>query len=485
MDNNVNFYLLTIVVSIGLLLGIIIALLDWQISILAPLGGFIILFELKKIRKRGTFDYLSYINIMYFIVFVLAPINLLINKQSVRHFLQTYDFSTVILSVVIIYFAYLLILIGYRIETKGKERKDVFSIDGFNQDAVNRVLKNLCVVFFVIGIGSFLLYAKIYGGIIELYEKSDFIRSGYVENNGFVFLKNFHPYVLLSSWILFSFLLLKKANKLILWILSILLLIIAMAILFSNAGRLELVYAVLPVFLSPYVIKKRLPPVSLSLVFIMLSIFWFVVGDMIFSLISYGVSIQPLEHKDISFYFYSFLSEFTHPYESLIIALSKVPIEMSMRFFGDFLYGLISLIPERLLGISVPDTIASYNTYFLEGKFESTVPPGLLALLFYSFMIPGIMIGSLLFGIFAGKTEKFLAKLEYIHPFFGFIKTAVGITFAFFIMSGEPRVYVQTWFWLFSGLLIIYLSIKVFCKSKYDRQIYSKSRDKIDFSSHN
>ena len=470
MNNNLSINLL--IVSTGLLLGIVIPMLGWQFSIFVPLGCAIILFEVKKIKKKGTFDYLTYINVMYLIVFVLAPINLLINNESVRHYLQSYNLKTVILSVLIIYIAYILIIIGYRI---GMKKEESYSAIVVNRNLVNNVLKTFCILFFAIGVTSFLFYSKIYGGILELYKKSDFIRSGYVQNNGFIFLEHLEPYILLSSWILFSFLITKK-RKIIIMILSLLSLIISMTVLFSDAGRLELVYSFLPVFLSPYIIKKRLPPISLTTLFSMLAIFWFVNGDKIFSWISYDIHIQILDHKNISFYFYSFLSEFTHPYDSLLIALDKVPSEMDFRFFKDFFYGLMSLVPEKLLGVSIPDTIASYNTYFLLGKFESTVPPGFLALLFYSFSIPGVLFGSIFFGTIIGKTEKFLLKLEFIHPFFGFAKTAVGITFAFFIMSGEPRVYFQTWFWLFSGLFVIYWNIKIFCKSKY---VFPKERSLV------
>ena len=75
----------------------------------------------------------------------------------------------------------------------------------------------------------------------------------------------------------------------------------------------------------------------------------------------------------------AYFREFQHLVPALSGALHTVPERPDeLVWFADWIYGVMSLLPQRLIPIETPLSVTHYNTFVLTGVYESTIYPGLL-----------------------------------------------------------------------------------------------------------
>lgn len=436
-----------IVLAVGFTVGLLCSVLPWKVSIFIPLGAIIITCELVRPKQGRPWDYLTLINVSFFITYILAPITFLTVPGKLRHYTDPI-FEEVIASVTIVYITYFIFVAGYSMMGKIIKRSKP-QIKNCKTVSMN----GIAWFFLLIGVVSFVLYASLYGGIGELFRQSDRIRSGFVGDSGFVFLRHFISFITFAAWLFVAEFMFgpsktRNVNRLIL-VASIFVLAIVSKLVM--AGRSDIIMVIVPIILAPYYIQKRWPPLRIVLLGSIAFVTWILVGDPLFYWITYG--IVPKLSLDMGSWYFRLINEFTHPFESLIVALRED--QFALRGISDIILGIASLLPEKLLGITLPDTISSYNTLFLLGKFESVIPPGLIAYLFYAFSILGILVGGFIFGATLSLIENWFWRLEHLHNAFTYQYVAIGLSFAYYVMLGDPRVYLQAYLLIYVAAIIM------------------------------
>ena len=172
--------------------------------------------------------------------------------------------------------------------------------------------------------------------------------------------------------------------------------------------------------------------------------------------------------KQINTFTPQFISNFSHPIVSLEVSISKTFFEVDPRFFKDFIIAIFSLIPDKLLGIETPNSIAFLNTYLNYHKYQSIVPPGILGLFWYSLGPAGMFLGMFLFGLIGRSIHNVFTNSFKENKIFSIIYFFPALHFGLFVMSGEPRSTLK-------GIIIIYLFIYIFITLLSNRCYESKS----------
>ncbi|WP_321327969.1 hypothetical protein [uncultured Ilyobacter sp.] len=169
---------------------------------------------------------------------------------------------------------------------------------------------------------------------------------------------------------------------------------------------------------------------------------------------------------------YGILGNFQLSALSLNVAFDVInDYNFSYRFFSDVIYGFLSLIPEVLTGISVPETIAYHNTYYIKGEFISNIPPGMLGFAIYSMGWAGLFLFSYIWGWIGSFINRLLSNNMdnhyWIYPLY--VLTAMDWSIA---SSGEPRLFFQSKFILLViAYYLLFVSNKCFKKKNNIRRI--------------
>lgn len=229
---------------------------------------------------------------------------------------------------------------------------------------------------------------------------------------------------------------------------------IAVAATMATAGRLDVFFVLIPVCLAPFFFKGRLPPMIWSVSFLLIGVLWVLFGKNVFLFMTYGTRFELVVQVDT---YFRLLNEFMHPFESLLAAMNNVPFPYGVRGLLDLQLALDSLLPSKLLGLEPKETLSMLNTFLLIGVNEAVIPPGILGFFFYAFSWPGVLIGCFFFGIVMRRVEEFFLRRMPGEPFIAYLYVAFGITFLYFMMAGDPVVYIQNYFWLLSGTLGVFL----------------------------
>src|SRR5699024_1341055 len=158
--------------------------------------------------------------------------------------------------------------------------------------------------------------------------------------------------------------------------------------------------------------------------------------------------------------FFSLINEFAHPYTSLISSLYYLKETFDVRGVIDFYYGLISILPERLLGIESGESISYLNTFLIFHVQEGFYPPGLIGYFYYSLGVTGVILGSYYYTFLSNYFIIICRKHEQVHPIFNGLYIFFVISFCQYIMSGDPRVYIKSYFLFYMAFLIIIIPFK-------------------------
>jgi oligosaccharide repeat unit polymerase len=225
----------------------------------------------------------------------------------------------------------------------------------------------------------------------------------------------------------------------------------------STAGRSQVLFLLLPIFLGYYKWKNNRVPFVVMLLLIGFVFTFIIYGDIIF--MSFRNETGNLGNNID--YIWSFLKEFIHPIGSLMMWMNKVENGSGFGYFRDIYLSILNFLPERALGISLPNTVSYYNTYELTGIAKAIIPPGLIGFFYYSFGVVGVVIGSIAFGLVFGVLNHIFLKLNNKNPIFTILYVAYAMSIVGLMMGGDPTVYMNLNFWnLFIGFFLCLLISK-------------------------
>ncbi|NJL51558.1 MAG: hypothetical protein HC930_03895 [Hydrococcus sp. SU_1_0] len=130
-----------------------------------------------------------------------------------------------------------------------------------------------------------------------------------------------------------------------------------------------------------------------------------------------------------------------------------------LRLLGDWLYGIGSFLPDRLLKVTVPDTVSTYNTQFLAGDTDYEIPAGFIASCIYSWSWVGVTVFSFAYGWLGRYLQTIIYRHLYKMFWFPFLYAAVAQAWCDFFASGDPRIFLQANFCVLISLFLLL----VFC----------------------
>lgn len=408
--------------------------------------------ELRK-SKINKIDYLTYFNFFFILAYLLPAILLSLNfsTYATKYALinnTNVDNCLFSVSVVIGYCSY---VAGYFLKlpryfgSKILIQKNV----KHNYDII------FAFILTVISIIAFIIYVFQFGGLQNAISLASLIRSGVIEGGSLEFSKHFIQVSLYSFCICVYYLIFHKPkNKLFLASICIFI----SAIVF---GLYILIYAGRGVFItmfiiiySLYVIEYNKLNVVKFILIILVGIYVIMYGDLFFQSLSSlknGDIISTYQYfllnaKESTFNILKTLGSQQYALVSLDIIIDRIgSTEHSYRFFLDWIYGLFTLIPTRLVNFpfDVPESISHYNTLEVIGKFERTVPPGLFAYALWSLDWVGLIMYPFLIGCFS----RFLNTVFYLNKdnmnCGNLIYVFIGIDFIIPFINGDPVTYIR------------------------------------------
>ncbi|MCL1467423.1 O-antigen polymerase [Argonema galeatum] len=430
--------------------------------------GFILFLEIFR-KKETLFDFLSWFNVIFCLSYPF-PAFLLEANFNHKTIELMYDSRTIYTSdlqtTVAIFMGYLCVIVGFYAKSATKYAK-YFSI---------QQNKDWKIILYAIGLLLFAclsiqIYGSQYGGVLVALTQTNLIRAGVVESGPLVFFKQFIFTSFFASYLLASILFIRKYKtlRIILLVIFAFSVVVAFVAATLSSGRIPLINYFLGFYLVSVVYSGKL---SLGITIpAIVGVFLFILyGKVLFfslTAIPRGLDAvidtftQAIQNDTSSGGgLYSFMSNFVYPVHSLDSAFKEV---YEPRFFVDWIYGLLSLIPSRVLngvlGIDLPPSAADWNSEFVLGVRTTTVPPGVLAFGIYSMSWLGLILFCFVYGWVGRYLQSILIRYIkdiYWMPFLYVLTLQVWTDFT---PTGDPRIYLINYFWFLLSSTILLLGI--------------------------
>jgi oligosaccharide repeat unit polymerase len=148
-----------------------------------------------------------------------------------------------------------------------------------------------------------------------------------------------------------------------------------------------------------------------------------------------------------------FVSEFSHPYESIDYLLSN---DFELNYFKHFLTAPLNVIPSRLFGTTKPPRITEVNTKNITGSTEGGRPPGIIASFWFGggiYVITCVLfVYGFLLSLFQKHAEKLIKINPLLTPYFIFIFFAIPWQST----NGDPSIILKSNIYLLVFILIFY-----------------------------
>lgn len=136
----------------------------------------------------------------------------------------------------------------------------------------------------------------------------------------------------------------------------------------------------------------------------------------------------------------SLAQEFSHPHLALAQAMSRD--DYAYRLFGDYWYWAVK--PLKLVDVSVPDSIAYFNTFLTYGVWDSEVPPGVLGFGFLSLGVIGVVLHVAVVGGIVRAVE--LRAGAVASPFGAAMLAYACLVMPILIFTSDPALFIQNQF---------------------------------------
>ncbi|PMH33112.1 hypothetical protein BCU72_15025 [Vibrio cyclitrophicus] len=425
----------------------------------------IVFFEFFR-EKNIRYDCTFFLNVYYLICYSIVPLCIIIFGDAYidnKLLRSTIYFKSPIIGFYCL-FGYISYITGYYLSNKYtfSERNILFKVKLTELQMFYLLLLTMIFVILMV-----IIYSSQFGGVFNAIALAKDIRNGEYLGYNLSFVKRFFSLTLVVLYFSFSFSL-NSANSLIrtkfrvMFILSVILVIL---IGLLNASRGFIIISFLGLYFiralqqNKLYIKKLLIGILLALTFI------FIGNPILLSIPALIESGWSAFLDSVDYYlgfmsssvFEEVLSNFSHPVMSIGVAHESIYSgEMTLRLFSDYLWGALSIIPNFILTLDIPDTIAFYNTYNHLGEFESVIPPGMIAFGIYSLGLPGVFIYAFVIGFISKKVNYFMR--DHLNSS---LNSAVFIyLFSYYsgllVFNSEPRVMIQS---MFSSIIVLFFTL--------------------------
>ncbi|NHC34195.1 hypothetical protein [Scytonema millei] len=429
----------------------------------------IVWFELTR-KKVLRIDFVSIFN-LFFVLFYAVPGFCLnfnfdfysgeISEYAVSKFGKSIIGSTSVLLALVI--SYILIVTGfYAVPNHLPQRVSIAPSPKTN----NRVFIAI-VAGIIISFCSIYIYSSQYGGLVNALADADMIRAGAFEPPKYAFFLRFTNACLLSSSLLFSqlFIIKFKHWRSILYFLFGISCVLSIISGLLYAGRIWMILPILFFIVNYIDCKEKLGIdfyISIAIAFF-ISILVLQYGDVIFLSLrglfdnsqTFAEAIQAQSAERSTKFILA--GEFEHPYISLGTALNvALTSKHDLRWFSDWIYGFLGLLPDNLIELELPDGVETYNTYYITGVAEKKfVPAGLLAGAVYSAYWLGLAITTIVYGAIGGFIHKALLTNFNKHYFIPVLYVLISFAWGFTMLVYDPTSLFWDYFATF--LFILYL----------------------------
>ena len=395
---------------------------------------------------RRRVDFFLLFSTFFLVMYVLAPLHLLVGGSGFLFPIYLYAYTQYgagsLLSALVVIIGYLSVASGYYSKlVRATASRVRFELSWKTSQTLPVAGLLLCLSFI-----SIVIYALQYGSLERAIKLAILIRGGeWTESGPYVFMKHFMGFSCVSLFLVFTTTLKEGwrhrfALKAALGLFSCLGVILTGLL---TAGRGFIIELFLVLYLTLVLYKRRLYIPFLLLIGAFAFIF-ILVGKPFFHSLYRGEPLGPIislfHNFDFAAAYQRLWREFMHPYISLEAAIATTG-EFTPRFFLDWIYALLCLAPERLIPFQPPETIAYLNTELVTGVRESVVPPGLLAFLWYSALLPGVIFGGVVFGAIGRWLDTVLGKNRRDPLGIGLYVLAAFMWGGFMVMYSEPRVF--------------------------------------------
>lgn len=433
-------------------------MLDSAYLVLLALIVFIEIFR----EKSSLFDFLTLFNIYFALMYPLPGFLLAFDFTNAASSLglgislYTNKFQTVLA----VFVGYFLVVLGFYSKSAIAWGKKISLRTRYNNSVLFYALALL-----LFSSVSIYIYGLQYGSFINALSQASLIRARAVEGGALVFFKHFTLFSLPASYLLGAVVFFqkdKKYNPILIFITFVISVIIAIIAIMLTGGRGYLINYFLCFYLV-YILAKKKISWTFNVVFGIFAVFFLFYGKVLFfSLTALPQGFNAVVNTFMNtinsgsgddFNFYQFMYNFQFPVHSLEVALYR---DYELRWFVDILYAFASLIPQRLLGVVPPETIMYYNTLYLAGTNDFSIPTGLLAFGVYSMWWPGLFIVTFVYGWIGRYLQTVL--MQHMKQIFWipFIYTAVAQIWMDFL-SSDPETFVQGYFAYLTGIGILFI----------------------------
>lgn len=383
---------------------------------------------IRDIYKSQKITIMYMCRIMYIGILCVVPALILYGQMNGVKVIKAISFEHE--NVWTFYVQFILTVIGYFVLNFGYNIKPRIIKQQRIKDSQNIIFTT--IVFSLISVVSLFMWASGYGGISNLLENANAIRSGFVSSsNSTAFFKHFVPLALLTSWMLFSLLMRKNVKKFAYKIAAILLLIINVCVssiyLQANDGRFLLAAYILLFFLIHIKYLYEVKSVNIIPLFIKLGVVAIIVGTILFNadkILRFMRGDTIIETsgsgivKTISTEFYFII---TGTQKSLLEWFSG---DGKLMIVNDVINGLFAWLPTSFKPIILED-VWDYNTRIIEPSSYGQAPTTIVAQSVYDLGLIGIIVIPFLYGMLIKRVEKILEARKN-NVFFDTIYVALG-----------------------------------------------------------
>ena len=297
----------------------------------------------------------------------------------------------------------------------------------FNSVSISNVLL-FGFIFGCLGVWGLINYVNQYGGFTEAIMVANLVRAGVGEeyqigNNVFSYRFADMAFIMVAVAIMVE----KKRQKYLFIILS---LPFFFYVIFLAKGKANLIGLVLVPIFYFFLIKKQSYP--MASIFLMLG--FLISLPFLEVILSTNSNFDEIDYSRIVLLF---------GYESIGVnaAIQKVTGIESFFMLNDFFYGLGgTFLPKSIAYQLTPYSTIEWNTLYLTGVFERTVPPGPIAFGYYSFGILGVVLFSIMLGLFTALLDKVFDVIGPLnHSVFIFLYSCVIFIMTNIVYHGVPE----------------------------------------------
>jgi len=379
-----------------------------------------------KLWKLGKFTAFSILHASFVLYYVAIP---LVLETFAKVFIDlpgnfTYiiyqtDLNQKVHTFILITIAYFVLALSYFLYNKGILRNVRYK-NIVSNDAALRIVYRYGMFFFILGGASIILFFSELGGFKSALRFAETLRyigtepSNYYGPLGAMF--RMLSFLIMGAAFCFKVHLdiTHKTYSKVLFYISFSLSI--MYLLF-NSGRAPILFFIVPFILSPIIKRNRKVLSTLFLIFIGI----FITAE-IFDVLLYKITLGDISGMQESIPFilkinYA-LQDFSFPYAN-VLYINEMNELFDFRYGQDYFIWIINILPSRifnLIGLTIPefDTINVSTTayyYYHNPNLLGGIPTDLITLGMRQFSIPGLIINSMIFSIFALKIDKLSNRL--------------------------------------------------------------------------